>query len=77
MPESSTKNTEYISEFNNQIKLVDVSFKYSNSNENIINKVNFDIDKNDIYGIVGSSGSGKTTLVNLILGLLKPTKGEI
>ena len=35
------------------------------------------IKKNDFIGIVGASGSGKSTLINLILGLIKPKKGEI
>ena len=33
--------------------------------------------RNEIIGIYGESGSGKTTLINIILGLLKPTNGQI
>ena len=43
----------------------------------IFDNINLRILKNNFIGIQGKSGSGKTTLVNLILGLLKPTKGKI
>ena len=48
-----------------------------NNNKNIFNNVNFEIKYGDKIGIVGESGIGKTTLVNLISGLLEPTKGTI
>ena len=37
--------------------------------------LNLKINKGDRIGIIGSSGSGKSTLIDIILGLLKPTKG--
>jgi oligopeptide transport system ATP-binding protein len=45
--------------------------------KNILNGVNFRLDKGDIMGCVGESGSGKTVLLQSIVGLLKPTSGEI
>ena len=45
--------------------------------KNILNKLNFEINQNDVIAIVGPSGSGKTTLIDLLLGLLNPTEGEI
>lgn len=39
--------------------------------------INLEIKKGEILGIVGGSGSGKTTIMREILGLTKPTKGEI
>ena len=39
--------------------------------------LNFEITRNDCIAIIGPSGSGKTTLVDIFLGLLKPTSGEI
>ena len=38
---------------------------------------NFEINKYDVVGIIGKSGSGKTTLVNILMGLLSPSKGKI
>lgn len=55
----------------------DVSFKYPSSKLEVLNKLNFEIIKNDCVAIIGTSGSGKTTLIDILLGLLKPTAGEI
>lgn len=63
------------------LEIKGVSFKYSIYGENIHNNVNLKLaSKNELPIIVrldGGTGAGKTTLFNLILGLLKPTKGEV
>ena len=41
------------------------------------NNVNMHIEKGSIYGFIGKNGAGKTTVMKLILGLLRPTGGEI
>ena len=43
----------------------------------ILNNVNYNFESGKIYGLKGESGSGKTTLIDLILGLLKPSSGQI
>ena len=43
----------------------------------ILNDLSFDIPKNKITTILGFSGAGKSTLLKLILGLHKPSKGEV
>ncbi len=43
----------------------------------VLSDINLNIEEGEFVAIVGFSGSGKTTLVNLINGLLEPTKGEI
>jgi zinc transport system ATP-binding protein len=43
----------------------------------VLHNVNLTINKHDFLGIVGPNGGGKTTLVRVILGLLKPAKGNI
>ncbi len=62
--------------FKNDITFRDVSFSYNNEKE-ILKNINIKIKKGEIIGIFGASGSGKTTFINLLLGLLKPSKGKI
>ena len=59
-----------------KIELRNINFNYHDSKK-ILNNLNLSIKFGEIIGIKGSSGVGKTTLVNLILGLLKPSEGEI
>ena len=63
--------------FTNKISLKDVTFKYPNTDTNILKNINVEIQKNSIFLIQGKSGVGKTTLINIIMGLLKPTDGKI
>lgn len=42
-----------------------------------VNHVDFDFHEGEIASIVGESGSGKTTLMRMLMGLIKPTEGEI
>lgn len=62
---------------NKSIELRNISFAYKNSNRTIIRDVNIFLEVGKVYGIIGQSGSGKTTLINIISGLLSPSKGEI
>ena len=56
------------------IKIENLSKRRSNFN---IEDISFELKEGYIMGLVGPNGSGKTTLIKLILGLLKPDKGEI
>ena len=42
-----------------------------------VNKINFQIKKNDTLGLLGPNGCGKTTTIGMILGLVSPSSGEI
>lgn len=63
--------------FKNKIEFKNVDFKYKSSNQKILNNVNFTIKKGSTVGIVGESGVGKSTFINLLMGFLEPTNGEI
>ena len=39
--------------------------------------ISFKINENEILGLLGPNGSGKTTTIGMMLGLLKPTSGDI
>ncbi len=54
-----------------------VSYRYPNTEKNVLNKVDLKIKKGDKIGFQGISGCGKTTLVDLIVGLLEPNEGDI
>jgi len=77
MPVGFNEETIEAIEFNKNITLRNVSFSYSNSSPLIIDRLNLDIKKGGSLGIVGQTGSGKSTLVDIILGLLYPTSGEL
>lgn len=63
--------------FDNEIQLKNIHFFYQSSNSNILEDINFRIKKGQTIGIVGCSGVGKSTLVDIIIGLLKPSRGQI
>ena len=56
-----------------QIKNLTKKFK----NNLAVNKINFSIEKNKTVGLLGPNGCGKTTSIGMMLGLIKPSEGEI
>jgi ABC-type multidrug transport system fused ATPase/permease subunit len=69
-------NIESILEFNN-LEIKNLYFSHQGSDNSIINNINLSIKRGETIGFIGPSGSGKSTLIDLFLGLLKPTCGEI
>ena len=70
-------NNENKKEANNFFLLEDLSFRYGENDDYIFKNLNLNISKGDRVAVIGSTGSGKSTLMYLMLGLLKPTKGNI
>lgn len=62
---------------NNDIIFENVSFRYPNGENDVISDLSFQIVEGERVGIVGESGRGKTTILNLLVGILQPTIGEI
>lgn len=43
----------------------------------VLNNINLTVESGQIYGLIGPSGSGKTTLVKIIVGMDRPSQGEV
>ena len=61
----------------NEINLKEVTFTYPDKINPALDKISLTIKPNSMVGIVGTSGSGKSTLIDVIIGLIKPQKGEV
>lgn len=76
LPEHAT-NTDIIPiKFDDNILINNLSFGYERDNL-IIKDLNLKISKGSRIGIVGSTGSGKSTLIDILMGLLLPSDGEL
>lgn len=64
-------------EFLSEITIKNLCFKYPNTKSRSLDVATLHIKKGESVGFIGPSGSGKSTLVDLILGLLTPSSGEI
>lgn len=60
-----------------EIELREVSFSYPGSNRPVLKNFDLHIPARSTIGLVGATGSGKTTAVDLLLGLLRPTSGQL
>lgn len=63
--------------FERNIELRKLGFCFEDSNTPLLTDISLTINKGERIGITGASGVGKTTLFNIILGLYRPTSGEI
>jgi len=63
--------------FEHQFVMKDVRFHYEGMQQDVIKGMNLTVQKGKVIAFVGSTGAGKTTLIDMIVGLLPPTKGQI
>tara|TARA_B110000027_G_C16117213_1_gene300770 strand:- start:2583 stop:3827 length:1245 start_codon:yes stop_codon:yes gene_type:complete len=63
--------------FQSEIQLLNLDFSFDKLGNKILRNISLEIKKGSSVGIVGKSGSGKSTLIDIILGLLEPSKGQI
>ena len=59
------------------IQFKNLSFSYSEEGNDILKDINIKFVKGQKIGIIGATGCGKSTFINLLMGLLEPTSGEI
>jgi len=64
-------------EFSQQIEIINVNFRHKGSSSEILENLNLIIPKGSIVGFIGETGRGKTTFLDIIMGLLEPSSGEV
>jgi ATP-binding cassette subfamily C protein len=63
--------------FNEKLTLKSIQFNYENTTQSVLDDLSIEIPKGQVVAFIGTTGSGKTTLIDIIAGLLSPTKGGI
>ena len=59
-------------------KIIEVkNFKISFAGKTVIKDLSFDVERGEIFGLLGSNGSGKTTTIRTLLGLYFADKGTL
>ncbi len=64
-------------ELKGDIEFKDITFRYPDGEENVLENFNLKVPQGKRVAIVGETGAGKSTLVNLVCRFYKPTKGQI
>lgn len=55
------------------VKELGISF----GSNHVLKNINFELGENEVLGVIGPNGAGKTVMLNILTGILKPTKGTI
>jgi len=66
-----------IPDIDGNVTFNNVSYKYPDGTEMVVDKFNLSVKKGECIAVVGASGSGKSTIMNLIIGFIKPVEGDI
>ena len=62
---------------NGRVELRDISFRYADTETEVVSRVNLSVEPGEFVAITGPSGGGKTTLLKIMLGLLRPGNGQV
>jgi ATP-binding cassette, subfamily B, bacterial PglK len=76
LPNQPQQNLTNVS-FKKKVSLEQIEYRYPGVDEDALRRVSLTFRKGESIGLIGRSGAGKTTLVDVILGLLIPTNGDI
>lgn len=77
LPDEATQPKPKALRFQNNIRLENVFFRYVGDGPWVLENLNLNIPKGSRIGFVGTTGSGKSTMIDLLMGLLTPTKGKL
>ncbi|WP_416348538.1 peptidase domain-containing ABC transporter [Glaciimonas sp. Gout2] len=76
-PEPMATNDENPDGLPATLEVINVRFRYSERERDVLSDVSFMVRAGESVAIAGPSGGGKTTLMNILLGVLTPTEGEV
>ena len=74
---SNLSKSKMLKVLDKNVELKNITYKYPDSNKEVLKNLSLEIKSGSSIGIIGKTGSGKSTLAAIILGLLKPTNGQI
>ena len=66
-----------LDELKHEIEFKNVSFKYTEEADYALHEISFKIEAGTKFGIIGTTGSGKSTIAKLLMGIYRPSSGEI
>ncbi|HKM29308.1 MAG TPA: ABC transporter ATP-binding protein [Bacilli bacterium] len=66
-----------LSNIKGEVEFCNVSYRYPDGDQDVVSNLNLKVSPGECIAVVGPSGSGKSTIMNMIIGFLKPTIGEI
>lgn len=68
---------DWITSFERQVALEGVDFRYPGTEVDVLKNIWIEVPRGSSLALVGGSGAGKTTLVDILVGLLTPTRGRV
>jgi ABC-type multidrug transport system fused ATPase/permease subunit len=77
LPEYANQPAHKALSFKRYIKLKDIGFRYNSESSYVLKEINLSIPKGERVGFIGTTGGGKSTLLDIIMGLLEPTDGNL
>ena len=76
-PRFETSSTTERREIKRELRTVGLGFRYGPDSEFVLDNVDMIVPRGARVGLIGKTGSGKSTLMDLLMGLLQPTRGSI
>ena len=77
LPDSASEERPEPMLFTSKISVNQLGFRYVDNGPKVLNHLNLDIAKGSRIGFIGVTGSGKSTLIDIIMGLLTPSEGDV